>query len=249
MQHVISVENMRRSDMMTISSGTPSLVLMERAARGIRASCIFEGKTVIVIGSGNNGGDGTALAEILASEGKDVRIVSVSDHFSEDSAYYLKRAAALGVGAIPFVKGTGLLQGADTVVDCLLGTGFNGEVRGPYKEAIDEINSSGSFVISADISSGMNGDTGEYVTAVRSDLTVTIGYCKKGPLRAFLKHDPSVGSLVCADIGIALQKEEDHLLDDNEWMSRGFPDGLTEYNDKVGHTFFRGTVPVIRTES
>ena len=132
-----------------------------------------------------------------------------------------------------------MLGGFDTVVDCLLGTGFSGEVRGKYRDVIDEINDSSAYVISADINSGMNGDTGEYSLAVRSDLTVTIGYLKTGLVRAKLRSDPVIGSLVRTDIGIGLVREEHYLLSDQEWSDNGLPPELTEFDPGDGHIRFR----------
>lgn len=239
MEHVISVENMRQSDRMTIDSGTPSLVLMRRAAEGIRAAYSYPGKTAVVVGSGNNGGDGFALAEILAQEGKEVDIYTVSDHFSEDSGYYRERVLKAGVDVRPYTDGC--LAPYDTIVDCLLGTGFAGEVKGRYRDVITGINASSAFVISADINSGMNGDTGEYSLAVRSDITVTIGYLKTGLVTAYLKKDPAIGKLVRVDIGIGLAEEENYLLDDEEWTAQGLPSS----SDSCvidGHVYFRGSV-------
>ena len=224
---------------MTIDSGTPSLVLMRRAAEGIRAAYSYPGKTAVVVGSGNNGGDGFALAEILAQEGKAVDIYTVSDHFSKDSEYYRDRVLKAGVDVSPYTDGC--LTSYDTIVDCLLGTGFAGEVKGRYRDAITRINASSAFVISADINSGMNGDTGEYSLAVRSDITVTIGYLKTGLVTAYLKKDPAIGKLVRVDIGIGLVREENYLLDDEEWNAQGLPSS----SDSCvidGHVDYRGSV-------
>ena len=65
----ISVENMRLSDQQTIAAITPSLELMYRAAYGVFRAVNWFGKTAIVVGSGNNGGDGFALACILQKHG------------------------------------------------------------------------------------------------------------------------------------------------------------------------------------
>ena len=91
-------------------------------------------------------------------------------------------------------------------MDCLLGTGFQGRVREDYAAAIDAINDSRAFVVSVDINSGMNGDTGCCETAVRSDLTVTIGYVKTGLVTE--NAGKYMKRLVCADIGITLVKQE-----------------------------------------
>jgi NAD(P)H-hydrate epimerase len=99
------------------------------------------------------------------------------------------------------------LTGSDIIVDCMLGTGFAGTPREDYANAINAINSTNAYVISADINSGMNGDTGEYDICVRSDLTVTIGYLKKGLIAA--RASEAIGKISVADIGITLSCKED----------------------------------------
>ena len=199
-----SVENMRCSDAYTIASFVPSLELMRRAAMGVFKAHHWQGRTAIMVGSGNNGGDGFALAWILKERGCDCTVVTVSQKLSPDSAWYAEKAREVGVPIRPFEKDC--LTGYSTVVDCLLGTGFSGTVRGNYRDAIEAINASGAYVISVDINSGMNGDTGEAELAVRSDLTVTIGFVKTGLVTEnagrYMKR------LVCADIGIVLVREE-----------------------------------------
>ncbi|MBR6924884.1 MAG: NAD(P)H-hydrate epimerase, partial [Oscillospiraceae bacterium] len=96
-------------------------------------------------------------------------------------------------------------SGYDVIVDCILGTGFSGEVRGNARTAIDAINRSGAYVISVDINSGMNGDTGEAVTAVHSDLTVSIGFIKNGLVTESAKK--YIKELTNVDIGIVLVDE------------------------------------------
>ena len=200
----ISVENMRQSDAYTIANLVPSLELMYRAAYGVYLAADWTGRTAIVVGSGNNGGDGFALAWILKEKGFDCTVFTVSQRLSADSAYYAEKAEAAGVAAVLFTEGC--LTGFDTVVDCLLGTGFQGSVRDNYRAAIEAINASGAFVISVDINSGMNGDTGGCEIAVQSDLTVTIGFVKHGLVTEnagrYMKR------LVCTDIGIVLVQEE-----------------------------------------
>ena len=97
-------------------------------------------------------------------------------------------------------------------MDCLLGTGFQGGVRDNYRTAIEAINESGAFVVSVDINSGMNGDTGACEIAVRSDLTVTIGFVKQGLVAEnaglYMKR------LVCADIGITLVEQEQYISEE-----------------------------------
>ena len=204
----ISVENMRLSDAYTIEHLVPSLELMHRAAWGVYLSTQWEAPVAILAGSGNNGGDGYALACILKEKCIDCTVFTLGSKLSADSAHYAAKAKASGVPVIAFAPGC--LAGFKTVVDCLLGTGFQGTVREDYRAAIDAINASGAFVVSVDINSGMNGDTGHCETAVRSNLTVTIGYVKRGLVTE--NAGRHIKKLVCADIGITLIREEDQIL-------------------------------------
>ncbi len=206
----VSVATMRESDAETIAGGVPGVTLMYRAALGVYRALQWQGRTVIVTGSGNNGGDGYALAWILRSRGHDVRIVTLSDSFSADGAHFAALSRALGVPFAPYAPGA--LAPGDILVDCLLGTGFQGAVRERYAQAIEEINASGAFVVSVDINSGMNGDSGEAACAVRSDLTVTIGFVKTGLAAPCAGR--YIGRLVCADIGIRLCRREKRICPD-----------------------------------
>ena len=201
---LVSVEEMRSRDLQTIESGTSGTALMGRAARGIyKAYDGFRDGTVILCGSGNNGGDGYALSAVLSEEGISSRVLVMSEKTTPESAYYKEKALACGVSMEEYRPGTHQLDHAPVVVDCLLGTGFQGEVREPYRSAIQEMNDarkSGAFVISADINSGMNGDRGTGSLITDSDLTVTIGLMKTGLLTEAARAH--IGRLVLADIGI-----------------------------------------------
>lgn len=211
----ISVENMRLSDAETIANYVPSLTLMHRAAYGVFLAHEWSAPVAVVVGSGNNGGDGFALACILQEKGIACTVFTVSSRLSEDSAYYAEKAKSAGIPVTPFAPGC--LAGFATVVDCLLGTGFSGSVRENYRAAIEEINASGAFVVSVDINSGMNGDSGGAELAVRSDLTVTIGFVKNGLVTEnagnYMKR------LVCTDIGIRLVRDENKICDPEEWKN------------------------------
>lgn len=206
----ISVQTMRESDAWTIANRVPGLELMYRAAMGVFRAVQWQGRAAILCGSGNNGGDGFALAGILKEHGFDCAIFTLSDRLSPDAAHY---AALADVPRAPFTPGC--LAGFDILVDCLLGTGFQGEVRPDYRSAIEEMNASPAFTVSVDINSGMNGDTGEGCCIVHSDLTVTIGYVKQGLVTehagGFMKR------LVCAPIGIELIRKEKQIAAAGEW--------------------------------
>lgn len=212
----ISVENMRLSDAYTIANQVPSLELMHRAAWGVYKAVAWKENTAIVAGSGNNGGDGFALACILQENGYPCTVFTVSQRISADSAHYAAKAETAGIPIRPFESGC--LDGFSIVVDCLLGTGFSGPVRENYRIAIEEINHSCAFVVSVDINSGMNGDTGDAELAVSSDLTVTIGFVKHGLITRVAGQ--YMKKLVCVDIGIVLIREEGKISEDNcpNWL-------------------------------
>jgi len=245
MMDCISVENMRISDRNTIRTKVPSLELMRRAAAGIYKAADFSTEPIVIcVGSGNNGGDGFALAEILRQDGIDCEILTVSDHWSEDAQFYKARAERFGVPVKAYEPETNQLEGAAVIVDCLLGTGFQGDVRGKYADMIEEINHLQALVLSCDINSGMNGDSGQGSLIVHSDVTVTIGYVKQGLITE--NAGKYMDCLITADIGIDLDHKEDELLSERVWNQLKqqktnkilkLDDG-TEYIECAGHRVY-----------
>ena len=209
----VSVDNMRRSDAYTIANLVSGLELIRRAAYGVYRSVEWKGAVAIVAGSGNNGADGFALACILKERGISADVFTVSERLHADCAAYAEMAAAVGVSIKPYQAEC--LCSYDIIVDCMLGTGFCGPLRDRYRTAIEEINASRAYVVSVDINSGMNGDGGEAEAAVRSDLTVTIGFVKKGLITD--NAAKYIGHLVCVDIGIVLLETEDYICTPDEW--------------------------------
>lgn len=197
----VSVEQMRRSDAYTIEHAVSGGELMHRAAEGVFNAADWHGNVAVIAGGGNNGGDGFALACILAEHGIRPVIYTTSDKMTDTARQFFRQAKELGIDVLPFTENT-KLTGFDMLVDCILGTGFKGNVRGLARAAIRAINASGAYVVSVDINSGLDGDTGEAELAVKSDLTVSIGFYKKGMLTCAAKK--YIGTLVNADIGITL---------------------------------------------
>lgn len=194
-----TVAMMRAADAATIAGGVPGRELMRRAARGIFESYPWKGRTAIVCGSGNNAGDGYALALCLHSGGIPCDLILLEDRFSEDGAFYHQQCIEQGIRAIPYREAFDFSD-YEEIVDCIFGTGFSGAVRGSAADAIRQINRSGKRVISADINSGLNGDNGLGTLCVRSDLTVSIGCCKTGHFLNGAKD--AIGEVRMAEIGI-----------------------------------------------
>lgn len=210
MKDVVSVEVMRKSDEFTIENYTDSKTLMYRAGKGVFESVSWTGKTAIVCGSGNNAGDGYVLALLLKENGNYVRLFLLKERFSEDGRYYFDRCVREGIEYAVCDESTDFSE-FDTIADCIFGTGFKGEVKGTAKEIIEKINSSGKRVVSVDINSGLNGDSGMGEGAVKSAVTVSIGTLKSGHVLNMAKD--KIGRVINCDIGIEITGEKYHLLE------------------------------------
>ncbi|RME03851.1 MAG: NAD(P)H-hydrate epimerase [Planctomycetota bacterium] len=217
--------------------GISGLVLMENAGLWSAYTALemldwdFSKKVVVFCGKGNNGGDGFVLARHLYNRGIQVdvclaegrqRVVSESDA-GVNLAILEKMGVTLHeLGEEGDYSGWfDCFSDYSLVVDALLGTGFQGEVRSPYRELISLINAFPFSKLAIDIPSGLDADTGEvgwerdwqageerptrkeFGLAVRADITVTFGAKKVG----FYKNDGPqyVGEVVLVDIGLPRQ--------------------------------------------
>ncbi|MCQ2527659.1 MAG: NAD(P)H-hydrate epimerase [Saccharofermentans sp.] len=209
----VSTKVMRESDAWTIEHLIPSKELMQRAGNGIYTEVVtllqgWKAPVAIVCGKGNNAGDGFVVASLLQIHGIDCKIFLLyPDSFSEDGRHFFDICLSQGIEWEAFTEETSL-DGYAMVVDCIFGTGIKGDARGLPACAINAINSagaSGAKVISADINSGLNGDTGLGDPAVISDLTVSIGTYKYGHFTGRSKE--VMRSRTNVDIGIVIQGE------------------------------------------
>lgn len=202
----VSTEVMRASDRWTIENLVPSKELMARAGKAIFDQVNWKSPVGIICGKGNNAGDGFVVASLLRDHGIDCEIVLLfEDAFSEDGKYFYDKCVEKG---IPTVSDGDYCK-YKTIVDCIFGTGFKGEVKEPAKSAIEKINNSGAYVVCADINSGLNGDTGLGDLYVISDLTVSIGTYKYGHFLGNAKQ--AMKNKVNCDIGINIIGETKEL--------------------------------------
>lgn len=210
MKEILSVENMRKSDAHTIETKTPSLDLMYRAGKAVADAVEWHAPVGIVCGYGNNAGDGYVIALELQKRGIDCTLVLLSERFSADGKYYFDKCAEVSVPYEIYSSDTDLSR-FSTLVDCIFGTGFSGEVRGIAKEAIEKYNNTEVYKVSVDINSGLCGDTGMGETFCLSDLTCSIGSFKPGH---FLNRAKDVmKSKVNLDIGIEPIDKPYHLYE------------------------------------
>lgn len=213
MKKVVSVDNMRKSDAHTIQSGVPSRELMYRAAQGVFDSVQWWGKIAIICGKGNNGGDGYALATILKEKSFEVDAYMVEEPVTADAIYYYEKCKQMGI--IPtFLERETPLRQYNVIVDCIFGTGFTGSVSEHYKTSIEKINNAKAYVVSVDINSGLNGDSGLCEIAVYSNLTVAIGEYKSGHYLGQAKD--YIGFLKCCDIGIEIIDTPYYLIEKSD---------------------------------
>lgn len=211
-KRVLSVKEMRDADAYTIKNFVDSKELMYRAGEAIFyvGDWNIGDKVLIAAGSGNNAGDGYVVADLLNVEGIEVEILLIKDKFSEDGKYYFERCLQKDIKYTVLDENAdyntlrGKFDSYDYVLDCIYGTGFTGEVREPVYSLIKALNDSKASIVSADINSGMNGDTGESNICVDSDITVSIGFLKKGLVSEEGKKH--IGKLVNMDIGIIIEE-------------------------------------------
>ncbi len=216
MQPVYSVAAMRKSDAEAIASGTPARELMRRAGEGIFSAYPWQGRVAILCGPGNNGGDGFVLALCLARAGILCRILLLSQTFSEEGAFYFAQCREVGIPAETGVESPDFGGDAE-IVDCLFGTGFHGELTERARNWIQAVNRSGKPVISADINSGLHGDSGMGDPAVKSTLTISIGFPKAGHYLGRAKD--LIGKLVNIDIGIPLSERPYRLCEPGDFAA------------------------------
>ena len=173
---LFTAEEMRAADAFAIDeAGVPSIDLLERASVGrarVTAAAVGPGPIRVVVGKGNNGGDGLACARLLRDEGRTVDVLAVGD-LSEakgDARANLERLP--GDSPEPFAPER--LEGSGAIVDAMLGTGFEGSPREPVAGAIAAINAAEAPVVACDVPSGVNAATGEIEgEAVRAEVTAT----------------------------------------------------------------------------
>lgn len=179
---VCTADQVRELDRHAIETlGLPGISLMEtaseavaRAARQLWAAT-DGGPVVVVCGSGNNGGDGYGCARWLHSWGVPVALWSLAGESRGDAAVLRRVCDRLG---LPQVDG---LDGAGLIVDAIFGTGLDRTIQGPARQAIAAINAHPAPVVSIDLPSGLDADTGQVLgVAVRAHTTVTLAAYKAG---------------------------------------------------------------------
>lgn len=211
---------MRKMDNIAINDmGIPSTLLMTNAALSVVQSAMEflppDGRCAVFSGSGNNGGDGIAAAVKLMKMGYEVKVFLVGkrERMTPDSLEMERRLIEVGGRVLDFeeTEATLWLEPCSVIIDAMFGIGLSSNLRGAAGRAVELINASTATVVSADIPSGVQADTGAVLgDAVKADVTVTFTHPKPGqhiePGAAFS------GDVRVADIGIP-----EELAENMEW--------------------------------
>lgn len=205
--HYLTAAEMREADRRCIEDiGIPGAVLMNNAGAAVFRE-IERGPVGIICGKGNNGGDGYVIARLALLAGMEVQVLLAADpeEIRGDARVFLTAYQNLG-GVVQTVGSPDVVEGAldrlkdcSVLVDALLGTGIQGEVRGLARALIDAWPSTPTIAV--DLPSGMDADRGVPCGAcVRARATVTFQFPKAG----FQNPEAAayLGRLVVADIGI-----------------------------------------------
>lgn len=212
MRYLTDAAHMKETDKYTIEEvGIPSLVLMERAAYSVSSHiCSIERehstgmRALCVCGYGNNGADGLAVARQLMQKGFTAEVLCAGnrERATEEFLTQEKICRNLGVSFRNSVH-----EGEyDYIIDAVFGIGLSREITGVYRNVIEDVNLYAETrkckVISVDIPSGINADTGQVMgVAVKADSTVTFG-CEKLGLALYPGREYA-GYVETADAGFA----------------------------------------------
>ncbi|THA24946.1 NAD(P)H-hydrate dehydratase [Streptomyces sp. RKND-216] len=204
MRTAYDVESVRAAER-ELMAQLPEGALMRRAAAGLAAACAgllhrtYGARVVLLVGSGDNGGDALYAGARLARRGAGVTAVLLAP----DRAHPGGLAALRGAGGRttgPDAAGTAVAR-ADLVVDGIVGIGGTGGLRPDAEALVRRVEEAGVPVVAVDLPSGVDADSGEVCgAAVRAAATVTFGAYKPG-----LLVDPAAGhagALRLVDIGL-----------------------------------------------
>lgn len=194
----------------------PGVVLMENAA--INASAValemvdYESAGVVIVcGGGNNGGDGLAIARHLHNFGMDVRVVLTVDPatYAGDALINWRVVEKMGLDVLPWKVGLLKEGDPDLLIDAVFGTGLTQPPRDPFAAVAREMNISGKPILSIDVPSGLDCDTGEPLGPVCVKATQTVTFVAEKVGFANPKSREFTGKVVVAGIGCPVELVEE----------------------------------------
>jgi len=213
---VVTAEQMRQIDRRAASAGLTTEILMENAGRAIAeqikklADTIAGKRILVIVGPGNNGGDGLVAARHLADWGAEVNLYLCSSRPEGDNNLALVQQRGIVVFRADqdgdFARLVELLSKSEIVVDAVFGTGKSRALDGVFKEVMARVieaknRNSGVEIVAVDIPSGLDCDTGAVdPSCPHADATITLGYPKPGLFN--FPGAAKAGKVIIADIGL-----------------------------------------------
>jgi NAD(P)H-hydrate epimerase len=238
---ILSVDEMRRVEQECIKSGISTDMLMENAGKAVAGETkrilgnIETKQIILLIGPGNNGGDGLVVARHLHDWGARVSLFLLGQRDKDD--HNLKLIRERDIACYDNLEELGeFLLSTDTVVDALFGTGRSRPLEDVFKQALEKVAEARKKnpelnIIALDLPSGLDADRGSYDPAcLHADYTITLGFPKLG-----LYNSPGArraGLITVADIGIPEQLVEGvktEIMTD-EWARLELPQRPIEAN-------------------
>lgn len=204
MRYFLNSQQTKAADRYTIQEkGVPAAELMERAAAGcimvMEEENLDISRPCVVCGSGNNGGDGLAIARLLAERGYPVRtcFVGTEAHCTEENRYQMRLLKECGVE----ISNEYISDEYSIIIDAIFGVGLSREVIGRYYQIIQKMNEEKAVKFAVDIPSGISTDQGCVMgIAFKADYTVTFQTEKLG--LALCPGREYAGKVIVADVGI-----------------------------------------------
>lgn len=209
MSQYVTAKQMKQIEHQAYIQGIPYLTMMENAGKSAYEKIIntysLQGKLVVVlVGKGNNGGDGYVVARYLKDAGYIVLVIMAEGYpVTDDAKTNFQRCIKQGIEVVSYEPGITefMLDGADYIIDAIYGAGFHGRFREPVDAIARKVNELDAKVIALDLPSGLNADTGEAdPNAISANLTITFARWK-------LAQNKTIGQSLCGesvltDIGI-----------------------------------------------
>ncbi|MGB7442439.1 MAG: NAD(P)H-hydrate dehydratase [Coleofasciculaceae cyanobacterium] len=229
-QVVVTAQQMREIEERIFQAGMPVAALMEKVAGLIarRIQALYPlslcQKIGVLVGPGHNGGDALVVARELHLQGYDVLVYRPLSKLKELTSQHAQYGASLG---IPFSEKIVSLHQCDLIIDGLFGFGLTRSLSGEIAEAVEQLNQWSQPVVSIDLPSGMDTDTGEVLgTAVHASRTFCLGLWKL----AFLQDQALayLGETELIDFGIPAM---------DIWAILGQPAGMMRMSAAAAHSF------------
>jgi NAD(P)H-hydrate epimerase len=244
---LLDVRQMGEADRLTAAAGTPAIELMANAGKAVarEIELRWSARPVIVLcGPGNNGGDGFVAARQLSEAGWSVRVALLGHRDQLTGA--ARHHAELWPGGIQQLV-PDALDGAELVVDALFGAGLSRALDGPVAEILSAAACRRLPIVAIDVPSGLMGDTGEVLGAVKAVLTVT--FFRKKPGHLLLPGRRLCGEVAVVDIGIpasVLEQISPNTFENDPGLWIGSlprpQDGGNKYTR--GHALISGGYPI-----